>query len=274
MARSFLMCLAAMLLAGCQSVYFAAINAGARPQRDVAYGELPAQRLDVYAPDGASGAPVVVFVYGGRWQRGTRAQYAFVGEALSRRGIVTMVIDYRHGEDGGFPAFVADVASAVRWARDHATEFGGDPARLHLAGHSAGAHIAALVATDARYLKVHGMAPRDLAGVIGMAGPYDFAPITDADLQRIFGRTPEEWAASQPIGFVDGDEPPFLLLHGDNDKSVWPRNSERLAAKLRAAGVAVDYRVYPGVGHVRILSALRFPSLAPTLNDTASYVLR
>ena len=162
----------------------------------------------------------------------------------------------------------------MRWARDHAKEFGGDPDRLYLAGHSAGAHIAALVATDARYLKIHGMAPRELAGVIGIAGPYDFAPITDADLQPIFGRTPEEWVDSQPINFVDGDEPPFLLLHGDDDKTVWPRNSERLAAKLRAAGVAVDYRIYPGLGHVRILSAFRFPSLGPTLEDTRSYVFQ
>jgi acetyl esterase/lipase len=185
-----------------------------------------------------------------------------------------MVVDYRHGPAVPFPAFVEDVAAAVRWTRDHARDYGGDPAKIFLAGHSAGAHIAALVAADARYLRAVGLAPRELAGVIGIAGPYDFAPITDPDLRRIFGDTPAQWAASQPIEFVDGDEPPFLLLHGDDDKTVWPRNSERLAAKLRAAGVAVDYRTYPGLGHVRILSAFRFPSLAPTLDDTAAFVRR
>ena len=274
MLRSLFLCLATLALAGCQGAYFAAINAGARPLRDAAFGAHPSQRLDVYAPDDAAGAPIVVFVYGGRWQAGSRAQYAFVGEALARRGIVGVVVDYRHGADGRFPAFVEDVAGALRWTREHAREFGGDPSKLYLAGHSAGAHIAALVGTDAQYLRAVGMAPRDLAGVIGIAGPYDFAPITDPALRRIFGDTPQEWARSQPINFVDGDEPPFLLLHGEDDKTVWTRNSERLAARLRDAGVAVDYRTYPGLGHVRILSAFRFPSLAPTLDDTAAFVRR
>lgn len=272
MLRSLLLCLASLALAGCQGAYFAAINAGARPARDAAYGDDPRQRLDVYAPADAAGAPIVLFVYGGRWQTGAREQYAFVGKALAKQGIVAVVIDFRHGPRERFPVFVEDTARALRWTRDHAAEFGGDPARLFVAGHSSGAHIAALVATDARYLAAVGMKPRDLAGVIGIAGPYDFAPITAPDLQRIFGDTPAEWTLSQPIDFVDGDEPPFLLLHGDDDKTVWPRNSERLAAKLRGAGVKVDYRAYRGLGHVRILSAFRFPSLAPTLADSAAFV--
>lgn len=274
MLRPLFLCLATLALAGCQGAYFAAVNAGASPVRVVAFGEHPSQRLDVYAPDDAAGAPVVVFVYGGRWQTGSRGQYAFVGRALAKRGIVAIVLDYRHGPDVRFPAFVEDVAGGVRWTHEHARDFGGDPAKIFLAGHSAGAHIAALVATDARYLQAVGMAPRDLAGVIGIAGPYDFAPITDPDLRQIFGDTPAEWAASQPIGLVNGDEPPFLLLHGEDDKTVWTRNSERLAAKLTAAGVAVDYRTYPDLGHVRILSAFRFPSLAPTLDDVVAYVKR
>lgn len=262
--------LATLALSGCQTAYFAAINAGTRPALDAAYGDA-GQRLDVYRARGAGDAPVVVFVYGGRWQHGTRAQYGFVGKALAARGVATVVVQYRDWPEAGFPVFVQDVAQAVRWTRDHAREFGADPRRLFVAGHSSGAHIAALLGTDANYLSAVGMKPRDLAGVIGLAGPYDFLPITDPVMREIFGARPE---TSQPVNFVDGDEPPFLLLHGADDKTVWLQNSERLAAKLRAAGVRAELRTYPGIGHVRILSAYRFPSLAPTLQDTVDFVTR
>jgi acetyl esterase/lipase len=260
-----------LVLAGCSSTYFAVINVGGKARVEAAYGDDPVQRLDVWRAVGNDNAPIVVFVYGGRWQKGSRAQYGFVGKALAARGVAAVLPDFRDWPEGRFPTFVQDVAQAVRWARDHAREFGGDPSRIYLAGHSSGAHIAALVATDARYLAAVGMQPRDLAGVVGIAGPYDFLPITAPDMREIFA---PDHAATQPVNFIDGDEPPFLLLHGVDDKTVWLRNSERLAAKLRAAGVAVELKAYPDLGHVRILSALRFPSLAPTLDDTVGFVTR
>lgn len=271
MLKALLAAAVALILAGCSSAYFAVINAGAKAASEHAYGEDTAQRLDVWRAAGNDAAPVVIFVYGGRWQTGTRQQYGFVGKALARHGIATVLPDFRDWPQAGFPVFVQDVARAVRWTREHAREFGGDPARIFLAGHSSGAHIAALIATDARYLGAVGMKPRDLAGVIGIAGPYDFLPITDPVMQQIFA---PDYAATQPVNFVDGDEPPFLLLHGRHDKTVWLRNSEHLAAKLRAAGVPARLRTYPDIGHVRILSAFRFPSLAPTLEDTAAFVNR
>lgn len=266
-----LVALASFALAGCSSIYFATINAGARPATQAAYGDAPSQRLDVWRAPADAPAPIVVFVYGGRGQTGSRGQYGFVGKALAARGVTAVLPDFRDWPEGPFPVFVQDIARAVRWTRDHARELGGDPSRIYLAGHSSGAHIAALVATDARWLAAVGMKPRDLAGVIGIAGPYDFLPITDPVMQRIFA---PDLDGSQPVNFVDGDEPPFLLLHGDDDRTVWLRNSERLAAKLRAAGVPAELRVYPKLGHVRILSAFRFPSLAPTLDDTVDFVTR
>lgn len=261
-----------LALVGCQRAFFVAVNAGASaPASAVSYGPDPMQALDVYRPVDARGAPVVVFLYGGRWQGGQRGDYAFVGAALAAKGVLTVVPDYRRYPQVRFPVFVEDAAQALRWARDHAREYGGDPARLFLAGHSSGAHIAALLASDARFLSAVGMQPKDLAGVVGIAGPYDFVPLTDADLRDIFGPEPQ-WAASQPVNFVDGDEPPFLLLHGSDDKRVWPRNSARLTARLQAVGSAVEHRVYPDLGHIRILSALRYPGMAPTLEDTLRFI--
>jgi acetyl esterase/lipase len=259
-------------LAGCQSLYFRTLNAGATPPaRSVEYA--PGRWLDVYRPQPSAGAaaPVVLFLYGGRWRSGQREDYAFVGEALAAAGVLALVADYRRYPEVRFPDFVEDVALAAAWSRAQAPALGGDPARLFVAGHSAGAHIAALLATDPRYLSAVGMHPRQLAGVIGIAGPYDFLPLTDADLIAVFGDE-QDWPQSQPVNFVSGDEPPFLLLHGTGDRLVWLRNSERMAARLDAAGGDVELRRYDGIGHIRILASLRFERLAPTRADLLDFV--
>jgi dipeptidyl aminopeptidase/acylaminoacyl peptidase len=109
--------------------------------------------------------------------------------------------------------------------------------------------------------------------VIGIAGPYDFLPLTDDDLKALFG-PPEHYAQTQPVTFVDGDEPPFLLLHGTRDRTVRPRNSASLARALEARGERVTLKSYPGVGHTRILVSLadKHAGLAPTLEDLCGFV--
>jgi alpha-beta hydrolase superfamily lysophospholipase len=144
-----------------------------RAESGLAYGNAPRQKLDVYvpttdAPPAAShGRPVVVFFHGGSWQTGSRSSYLFVGAALASRGFVAVLPDYRTWPDTAFPGFVDDAATAVRWARDHAAEFGGDSSRIFLMGHSAGAHIVMLLATDGRYLAAQQMNKNDIGGVIG-----------------------------------------------------------------------------------------------------------
>ncbi len=262
------------MLCSCQSIFFGAMNAGRASTFAITRTYAPDRglKLDIYRPKTSSaGTPVALFFYGGSWRYGSRGEYAFVGQALAAAGILTLVVDYRTAPQPAFPGFEVDAADAVRWARDHAAEYGGDAQRLFLVGHSAGAHIVALLATDAHYLAADGLTPRDLAGVVGIAGPYDFLPLTDPKIIEVFG--PEsEWPESQPVNFVDGDEPPFLLLHGQGDRIVWPRNSEALEKKLRAAGIAVSYLRYPSLGHFRILAGFRYPRLAPTLRDTAAFI--
>lgn len=262
------------LLTGCVSAYFAVLNRGSAPEPARSLSFLPGADigLDVYPVEGAGDAPVVVFFYGGRWQGGERADYAFVGEQLARAGIVTVVADYRLYPEVRFPTFVEDAAAAVSWARDNAERYGGRPDSLFVAGHSAGAHIAALIGSDPRYLAAHGLAPRDLAGVIGIAGPYDFLPLRADDLVDIFSADPATQAASQPVNHIDGDEPPFLLLHGESDLLVWALNSQRLKARFDAVGGKAELHTYPGVGHVRILGSLRYPLLAPTREDLIGFV--
>lgn len=265
--RTLLIC-ACVLVSGCSGL--SVLNA-VTPDRDyivaenIAYAMGEGRRLDIYTPrDLDARAPVVVFFYGGRWREGNKQDYKFVGEALSSRGVVAVVVDYRKYPDVRMPGFMSDAAGAVRWVRDNIGQYGGDPAQLFVMGHSAGGHIAALLALDRRYLDSAGVR-QPLAGFIGLAGAYDFLPLRDADLREIFG--PEDrYALSQPVNFTRGDAPPALLVHAENDPTVWISNSEKLAASLRNAGAPVTTVFYetircsPGVSsHACAIAVLARP---------------
>jgi len=275
--RLLLPCLLALALAACASVqplYFRTVNHGVPvvPVRSVEYSPAHAQSLDVYLPRNATGpAPVVLFFYGGTWRDGRREYYRFVGEALSRHGVLVLIPDYRKAPANVFPAFMEDAASAAAWAKRHAAELGGDPARVHLMGHSAGAHMAALLAADPRYLAREGLQPRDFASVIGLSGPYDFLPITEVKVKRVFPDK-SSWPQTQPVNFVDGDEPPFLLLHGASDRRVWTSNSVRMADRLRAAGVPVTLQIAPKTGHIAMVNGFRSPRFSPALAETLAWI--
>jgi acetyl esterase/lipase len=223
------------------------------------YGPDPRQVLDVYRPQpDRANAPVIVFFYGGSWQDGSRASYLFVGEALAAQGFVVIIPDYRVYPQVVFPGFVEDGARAVRWSFDHAAEYGGDLHHVFLAGHSAGAHIAMLLGLDRHYLADAGVDASRLAGLIGMAGPYDFLPLTDPALKRVFGPA-DSLARTQPINFVDAGEPPVLLQYGEDDDTVAPTNSRNLAAKLARLGDRVELIGYPGYGHLGLIARIATP---------------
>ena len=257
--------LTTLFTAGCERAIFGFANRGLPPpEATVAFAPDLGLSLDIYRPQGpgATSVPTVLFFYGGGWQRGQRAQYRFVGRRLAQQGVLAIVADYRTFPRAGFPDFVDDAARAVAWARQHAGDYRGDPRRLYLAGHSAGAQIAALLGTDPRYLGRHHMQPRDLAGVIGLAGPYDF--VINGQYAKVFG-PPVQWPQAQAINFVDGNEPPFLLIHGDHDRVVETRDSVELAAKLRAQRVTAQLLILPGGGHDAPLAGLYDPHRSPTV---------
>lgn len=269
--------LGALLAGACSPV--SVLNAlaprdGVRETSGLAYAAGDRHGIDVYAPLGAEDAPVVVFLYGGSWDSGDRGLYRFVGASLATAGVVCMVPDYRVWPEVGFPGFLHDAAQAVAWARRNAAAHGGAADRLVLMGHSAGAHIATMLALDDDYLAAEGLRPAEaVRGVVGLAGPYDFLPLRSPTLQAIFG--PESaWPASQPVNHVAPGAPPMLLATGDADAVVLPRNTESLAARLRAADNRVRAVTYPGIGHREIIGAfaagLRF--LAPVRQDVLHFV--
>jgi len=274
--------LGAMLATGCSRIAFMAANVPAvfgayHRHPNVSYGPLPQQRLDVYVPDlkPVEPRPLVVFWHGGRWSSGDKADYRFVGAALAELGYVAVLPNYRHYPEVKMPGFMDDAARAALWAAAHAGEFDADAARLYLMGHSAGAHLAALVALDPRYFARAEQAAPPIAGVIGLSGPYDFLPLLEEDVRDMFG-PPPNYPDSQPINFVRTGAPPMLLMHGSRDETVWPKNSRNLATALRARGVPVTLKLYPKLLHGDTVAALSLParSRAPTLADISAFVGR
>jgi acetyl esterase/lipase len=260
-AAAALLVAAALLLAGCEAALFDVangadvVNGGYARETDLAYGAHPRQRLDVYRPEAAAnpGAPatLVVFLHGGRWSSGSKDLYRFVGAGLAERGIPVVVPNYRLYPEVRMPEAMADVAAAVAWAQANAARYGSTADRVVVMGHSAGAHLAALLATDGRWLVRAGGAP--VRALVGLAGPYDFLPIVDADLVDYFG-PPVRFADSQPVNFVSTDSAPAFLAHGRDDSRVRLRNTESFAARLRNAGVPVELHLPAEDGHVAILA--------------------
>jgi acetyl esterase/lipase len=245
-----------------------------RAAQATSYGSLPRQTLDVYLPRGqVRNAPVLVFFYGGGWEDGQREDYAFAGRAFAARGFVTLDPDYRRRQEAPYPAFLQDCAAAVAWAQTHAAEYGGDGRRLVLAGHSAGAYNAAMLALDPRWLR-EAQAPYPVAGWAGISGPYDFLPLSPGSALRTFGGETDP-AATQPISHASAGALPAFLATGGKDTVVNPRNTARLAARLAELNVPVQARVYPGLGHAETVLALAWPvSLrAPVLREAADFLM-
>jgi acetyl esterase/lipase len=250
-------------LAGCSwGGALAAVTPGdAREQADLAFGEDPRHRLDVYVPAGtppAAGWPVVVFFYGGSWKGGARATYRFVGRALASRGMLAVIPDYRVYPQVRYPAFLEDGARALAWTRRQLGGWGGDPARLFVAGHSAGAYNAAMLAFDRRWL----------------AGPYDFLPIENPDVKPVFFH-PDYPPGTQPIDHARGFDRPVFLGAAASDSLVDPkRNTAQLAGRLREAGTPVVERLYPRANHVTLVGAFAGPLrwIAPVLDDVTAFV--
>jgi acetyl esterase/lipase len=235
---------------------------------DIAYGPHPRQKLDLYRPDRPRpDGKTVIFFYGGSWDSGSKSDYLFVAQALVANGYTVVIPDYRLYPEVRFPAFVEDGAQAVRWTSDRV-----GTGRLFVMGHSAGAHIALMLAANTPYLQAASVDRLKLPGVIGLSGPYDFLPLKTAKLIDIFG------SANNPdmeaITFARVPLPPALLIHGTADDTVYPRNSEHLAAAWRKAGAPIELQLYPGVGHIDVVASFAdlLQERAPTRADVLAWM--
>ncbi len=254
----------------------AAMDGGTAKVGDgVAYADGARNKLDIYAPEqrGAA-APVVFFIYGGGWSRGERGEYEFVGRALASRGFVAVIADYRLYPEVRYPDFLEDGARALRWVQDNIANYGGDPNRLFLAGHSAGAYNAVMQALDPSYRQEYGVTMPILA-VAALSGPYDFYPFEYNEVRDVFGQAPNP-QGTQPINLITSEAPPMYLASGTTDPIVRVQNSEGFADRLRARGVWVTTQYYQGFGHMEPVLAMGalWRWRMPVLDDMVGFFQR
>lgn len=235
------------------------------PTHNLAYGGLPRQKLDVYVPKEAKDAPIMVFFHGGAWTLGNKAMHAFVGKAYAKKGVLTIVPNYRLYPEVTFPDFMDDATLAVKWVRANAAKYGGNTDHIILAGHSAGGHIASLLGTDQKYLGGKaGKHSEWLRGVVSLAGVLDTPLAKLGPAQHVFDGSRREQV--MPISFIDGADPPFLLVQGNLDPLVYASQAKSFEAALRKSKVEVvtSYQKYAEhglvlagfTGHVRRLGIM------------------
>ena len=241
----------------------------------IPYADTPRHKLDVYAPEQRGGpAPVVFFIYGGGWNRGERSDYQFVGRALASRGFIAVIADYRLVPEVRYPEFLEDSANALRWVQDNIANYGGDPNRLFLAGHSAGAYNAVMLALDPSFLREYGVTMQ-IRAVAALAGPYDFYPFEYGEVREAFGQAPNP-QGTQPINLITADAPPMFLATGTSDPIVRMQNTDRFAEKLINQGVWVTKQYYEGFGHMEPVIAMGalWRWRMPVLDDMTTFFQR
>ncbi|UAB78413.1 alpha/beta hydrolase [Erythrobacter sp. SCSIO 43205] len=240
-------------------------DGGAELKAKITTGDHPDQKLLIWGPKERPtldhARPVLLFVHGGSWNSGDPESYDFVGRAFVERGFIVALAGYRLGEAGQYPGMVEDVAGAFAQVREQISAYGGDPEHIVLAGHSAGAYNMMMVALEEKWLRAHSLAPDAISGIVGISGPYDFLPLDSDSTKAAFGHVEEEQAlkATQPINNVNGDAPPMLLIHGEEDTTVGLFHSKRLSRKIQAAGGTATLSTYPAMSHTDPLISIASP---------------
>lgn len=225
------------------------------------FGVHPAQKLMVYRSVQASERqPVVLFIHGGSWKNGDPDDYGFIGRSFASRGFIVVTAGYRLHPASRFPDMVDDAAAAIGWTHREIERHGGDPNRIVLMGHSAGAYNAVQAVLDRQWLAAEEVPEKAIIAVIGIAGPYDFYPFDSESTRDSFGEA-DAPRATQPINFARGDAPPLLLLTGGKDTTVKPRNSNALAAAIQGQGGAAEIEIFPAMNHTDPLVSLAHPWL-------------
>ncbi|EGN75454.1 esterase/lipase [Idiomarina sp. A28L] len=263
------------LLSACQplTVLNSVVPAGAYSlESDIDYGSDARQSMDLYLPaDGHYNEHVLVFVYGGAWDQGSKEQFEFVGQAFARLGYITLIPNYRLYPDAEFPAFVSDVAMAIGEMRNHLPKSCNLGSSIILAGHSAGAHTAALLAADNQYLNQNNAGDIEIAALLALSGPYDL-PLDHERVREKFGQV--EGNEANPIALATANMPPTLLIHGEADTVAEPAHAEKFQARLEELGVPVTMHLYSSTRHASVVASLASPLrfLTPVYADIQAYL--
>lgn len=257
-----------------------------RRQRGIRFKPGSRVALDVYTPLNATNCPVLISVHGGGWRLWHRHTFGFTAAPLVERGLVVIVPDYTLYPLARYEQMTDECAAAVAWTLDHIGEYGGDPTRVYLQGHSAGSHLSGLVSLDRRWLAAYDHSPDELRGVILSAGVLDVEaeqerwkrmthlPIEAGPYWGVMGSSHDALRAASPIRHVRGDAPPTLVMHGEADPIVPVRVGRAFYEALRDAGADVTWRAYRGQGHADMLFDAALDTGAPFNEDVLAFIER
>jgi acetyl esterase/lipase len=243
---------------------------------DVPYGSGPRQVIDIMKVQDPEPAPVFVFVHGGYWQSGSRKMYSIVAETMRREGFVTALVEYRVYPEVTYPEFVRDVGDAVLWVLDHIGEYGGDPKRVVVVGHSAGSHLVAMNLLVPDFNEQFFARRGELAGAALLSGAYDFERDNLLDLNilhNVMG-TAENFAYAQPIKHLRADLPPVLVLNGSEDPLTSEAQAARFAKGLADAGAPVTYAKIPGGDHHTVVLDMLPGANGPSFRQFLAFAQR
>jgi acetyl esterase/lipase len=248
--------------------------------RDVAFHPDMEPRLDVYSPAEGEEHPVLIFVHGGSWKSYDKNLFAPVATRFLPEQMVVVIPDYTLYPDAGYEQMAHEVAAALSWTLDNIDQYGGNPQRVVVAGHSAGAHLAGLAIMNPRFLATYGHSSDEICGYVGLSGVYDVQ--AEFDYWQARGSTPElilgvmggeqNFDIASPIHYVRADLQPVLLIHGDKDQTVPVEIGMGFHAALQAAGAESALTLYPGAGHSDYLFAALADENAPIVTNLSSFV--
>jgi acetyl esterase/lipase len=248
--------------------------------RDVIFDPQLEPRLDVYSPEQAGDYPVLIFIHGGSWKDYDKKLFALVAMRLLPLDMVLVIPNYTLHPNATYERMATEVAAAVSWTLENIQDYGGDPQRIILAGHSAGAHLSGLALLDPRFLSSYGHDRREICGWIGLSGVYDIQAEYDYWVDK--GHQPkvilevmdgeQNFAQASPVRHVQGDLPPILLIHGEEDRTVPVQIAIDLQAALQSAGASSQLIIYPEAGHSDFLFAGFTDESAPIVTDIADFV--
>ncbi len=255
--------------------------------KDIAFTDASDVRLDLYRPDdqagGEGGHPVFLFVHGGGWDKYDKLLHAPVAQKLLPTGMIVLIMDYTLYPNATYRQQTTEVADAIAWTLENIDQYGGDPSRVIVGGHSAGGHLAMLAAYDPQWLAATGHSLDEICGLVGIAGVYDInsqmvferfkggtAPVMTAVMEG-----EANFTAASPTTYVPdrgADSPPVRLIHGSADDTVLPSMSDELLALLQAAGIPSELLVYEGAGHTGLLLDALVQDPPRLVNDLAEFV--
>ncbi len=249
--------------------------------KNIAYGTLPREKLDIYQPQASGLYPVLIWVHGGSWNSGDKELYAPVAQKALSENFVIVIPGYTLYPQANAFQQAQEIAQVLAWTREHISAYGGDKNRIVLGGQSAGAHLSGLVVFDPNYLAALNHSSQEICGWYGIAGPYDineqlafqktFKGDDGTQLANIFGGA-ENFSRGSLTEFVRADLPPILLIHGDRDETVPLSISQHLQNALRAAGAKSELKIYAGAGHAGLLFDALVQEKPTLIQDLASFI--